>query len=200
LQGVKKIKVPLYNDDTKVDLKLSLLLKEIVEWIYQDVDGTKIDIRRKLFIDRITLDMDYEQPLLNGLSLIAKNAFEQAQERYKFVMLERRDAYARELTMLLKDLKQQSEIYSSKLRSFLSNLTRDVLAGILLVGFTLFTKFTEIEILTKHEKLINFIFKGFFSVRLTIRLLSDLLSFRSVLSFFFSMFTTAVFVFNGYAI
>ena len=160
LQGVKKIKVPLYNDDTKVDLKLSLLLKEIVEWIYQDVDGTKIDIRRKLFIDRITLDMDYEQPLLNGLSLIAKNAFEQAQERYKFVMLERRDAYARELTMLLKDLKQQSEIYSSKLRSFLSNLTRDVLAGILLVGFTLFTKFTEIEILTKHEKLINFIFKG----------------------------------------
>lgn len=160
LQGVKRIKVPLYNDKTKVDLKLSLLLKEIVEWIYQDTDDAKIDIRRKLFLDRITLDIDYEQPLLNGLALIAQNAFEQAKERYSFVMLDRRDAYAKELTVLLKDLKQHSELYSSKLRTFLGNLTRDVLAGILFVGFTLFTKFTEIEILFKHEKLINLIFKG----------------------------------------
>ena len=160
MQGVKRIKVPLYNDKTKVDLKLSLLLKEIVEWIYQDSDDAKIDIRRKLFLDRITLDIDYEQPLLNGLSSIAQNAFEQAKERYSFVMLERRDAYAKELTTLLKDLKQQSELYSSKLRSFLGNLTRDVLAGILLVGFTLFTKFAEIEVLSKHETLINVIFKG----------------------------------------
>ncbi len=160
MQGVKRIKVPLYNDKTKVDLKLSLLLKEIVEWIYQDNDSAKIDIRRKLFLDRITLDIDYEQPLLNGLSLIAQNAFEQAKERYSFVMLERRDAYAKELTTLLKDLKQQSELYSSKLRAFLGNLTRDVLAGLLLVGFTLFTKFAEIEVLLKHEKLINVIFKG----------------------------------------
>ncbi|MDR1500910.1 MAG: hypothetical protein LBT43_00450 [Prevotella sp.] len=160
MQGVKRIKVPLYNDKTKVDLKLSLLLKAVVEWIYQDNDNAKIDIRRKLFLDRITLDIDYEQPLLNGLSLIAQNAFEQAKERYSFVMLERRDAYAKELTALLKDLKQQSELYSSKLRSFLSSLTRDVLAGIFLVGFTLFTKFTEIEILSQHEGLINIIFKG----------------------------------------
>lgn len=160
LQGVKRIRVPLYNDRTKVDLKLSLLLKEIVEWIYQDQDNAKIDIRRKLFLDRVTLDIDYEQPLLNGLSLIAQNAFEQAKERYSFVMLERRDAYAKELTALLKDIKQQSELYTSKIRSFLGNLTRDVLAGILLVGFTLFTKFKEIEALSKYDNLINIIFKG----------------------------------------
>ncbi|MCE8464016.1 MULTISPECIES: hypothetical protein [Bacteroides] len=160
IQGIKRIKIPLFNDNTIVDLKLSLLLKDIVEWIYQDRDDAKIDIRRKLFLDRITLDIDYEQPLLSGLPLIAQNAFEQAKERYSFVMLERRDAYAKELAILLKDLKQQSELYSAKLRTFLSNLTRDVLAGILLVGFTLFTKFTEIEVLSKHEKLINIIFKG----------------------------------------
>lgn len=137
IQGIKRIKIPIFNDNTIVDLKLSLLLKDIVEWIYQDRDDAKIDIRRKLFLDRITLDIDYEQPLLNVLPLIAQNAFEQAKERYSFVMLERRDAYAKELAILLKDLKQQSELYSAKLRTFLSNLTRDVLAGILLVGFTL---------------------------------------------------------------
>lgn len=176
MQGVKRIKVPLYNDKTKVDLKLSLLLKEIVEWIYQDNNNTKIDIRRKLFLDRITLDIDYEQPLLNGLSLIAQNAFEQAKERYSFVMLERRDAYAKELTALLKDLKQQSELYSSKIRSFLGNLTRDVLAGILLVGFTLFTKFKEIEALSKYDNLINIIFKGlavYFVVSALMQMIAD---------------------------
>lgn len=73
-------------------------------------------------------------------------------------MLERRDAYAKELTNLLKDLKAQSDLYSSKVRSLLGNLTRDVLAGILLIGFTMFTKFTEIEKLSRYENIINIIF------------------------------------------
>lgn len=177
LQGVKRIKVPLYNDNTEVDLKFSLLLKEIVEWIYQDKDNAKIDIRRKLFLDRVTLDIDYEQPLLNELPLIARNAFDQAKERYNFVMLERRDAYAKELAILLKDLKLQSELYSTKLRSLLGNLARDVLAGILLVGFSLFTKFKEIEALLKYETLINLIFKGlalYFIASALMQLITDI--------------------------
>lgn len=160
LQGVKRVKVPLYNDKTRVKLNFLFLLTEIVEWIYQDQDSSKIDIRRKLFVDRVTLDIDYEQPLLNELPRIAQNAFVQATERYNFVMLERRNDYAKELVALLKDLKAQSDLYSSKLRSLLGSLTRDVLAGILLIGFTLFTKFVEIEVLAKYEKLMSFIFKG----------------------------------------
>jgi hypothetical protein len=177
LQGVKRIKVSLYNDKTEVDLNFSLLLKEIVEWIYQDSDNAKIDIRRKLFLDRITLDIDYEQPLLNELPLIAKNGFDQAKERYSFVMLERRDAYAKELAVLLKDLKSQSELYSTKLRSLLGNLARDVLAGILLVGFSLFTKFKEIEALLKYETLVNVIFKGlalYFMASALMQLITDI--------------------------
>ena len=63
-------------------------------------------------------------------------------------------------TNLLKDLKAQSDLYSSKVRSLLGNLTRDVLAGILLIGFTMFTKFTEIEKLSRYENIINIIFCG----------------------------------------
>lgn len=74
-------------------------------------------------------------------------------------MLERRDTYAKELASLLKDLKVQADLYSSKIRSLLNSFTRDVLAGILLVGFTLFTKFAEIEILAKYN-LIEVIFRG----------------------------------------
>ncbi len=176
LQGIRRIKLPLYNDKTKVDLNFLLLLKEIVEWIYQDTDHAKIDIRRKLFLDRVTLDIDYEQPLLNELLLVANNAFDQAKERYSFVMLERRDSYAKELASLLKDLKVQSDLYSSKIRSLLNNFTRDVLAGILLVGFTLFTKFTEIKILEKYN-LINVIFKGlaiYFIASVVMQLITDI--------------------------
>lgn len=160
LQGVKRVKLALCNEETQLSLKFLLLLKEIIEWIYLDGDSAKIDIKRKLFLDRVTLDIDHEQPLLNELPIVANNAFEQAKERYNFVMLERRDAYAKELTNLLKDLKAQSDLYSSKVRSLLGNLTRDVLAGILLIGFTMFTKFTEIEKLSRYENIINIIFCG----------------------------------------
>ena len=84
----------------------------------------------------------------------------QAKERYGYILLDRQDAYVKELRLALKEFKSQADLYVSKQRTLISNLMRDVLAGLLLVGFTLFTKFTEIEKLKGHEGIINAIFKG----------------------------------------
>jgi len=84
---------------------------------------------------------------------------EQAKERYNFVILERRDQYVKELNSLLKDVKSQSELHATKIRNLLSNLLRDVLAAIVLVGFTLFSKVSDIVQLNESHLLV-YIFTG----------------------------------------
>lgn len=43
----------------------------------------------------------------------------------------------------MKDLRDLSKLYSEKIRSLISSLSRDVLAGILLVGITLLVKVSD---------------------------------------------------------
>jgi hypothetical protein len=59
----------------------------------------------------------------------------------------------------LKDLRSQSDLYSQKIRTLLNNFLRDLLAGIILVGFTIFTKFTDNIGLEKHQ-LLMYVFNG----------------------------------------
>ncbi len=157
LRGVKRVQMKLSSSDPKIDLNFLAKLGKVVEWIYEDKTETRI----KLLIDRLTLDLDYDKPYLDGLLFIIESAFQQAKERYNFVIIERKDNYLKELRELLKDVKGQSDLYSTKVRNLLSNLMRDVLAGFLLVGFSFFTKITEMTKLINQEALITLVFRGF---------------------------------------
>jgi hypothetical protein len=130
-------------------------LTEAVSWIYEDKPIT----RRKLFNDRLTLDIDEDKTLIENLYLHAENSLTQARERYIFVITERKDAYIKELKDLLKDLRSQSDLYSQKIRALLNNFLRDLLASIILIGFTIFTKFSDNLNLDK-EKLLVYVFSG----------------------------------------
>lgn len=174
LRGIKRIQLKLYSNELNQDIDLEYILKlcEVVEWVYND----KVETRLKLFIDRVTLDIDFDKSFKDELVYLIESCFIQAKERYNFVIIERKDQYLKELRDLLKDIKSQSDLYSIKIRSLLSNLLRDVLAGFLLVGFSFFTKVTEITKL-KEEQLIEFVFKGFaiyFAVSAIIQTLVDL--------------------------
>ncbi|GAA3993101.1 hypothetical protein [Mucilaginibacter dorajii] len=128
-------------------------LKAVVSWIYED----KAAVRKKLFNERFTLDADETLSLAFNLKIYAGVALEQAQERYIFVITERKDAYVKELKDLLKDLRGQSDLYSGKIRTLLGNFLRDALASLVLVGFTIFTKFSEDLTLNKHQ-LLTYVF------------------------------------------
>ncbi|MEI6347848.1 MAG: hypothetical protein WCP69_07875 [Bacteroidota bacterium] len=158
LRGIKRIQLQLSKkiQNAFFDLNYITNLREVVEWVYED----KVETRIKLFIDRITLDLDFEKSYAEGLIPILESSYQQAKERYNFVIIERKDQYLKELRELLKDVKAQSDLYSTKIRSLLSNLLRDVLAGFLLVGFSFFTKVSEITKLN-DAKLIDYVFKGF---------------------------------------
>jgi len=145
IDGIKRVVLKLDDGSASVSEKFYRELLALVSWIYED----RVSVRRKLFNERLSLDRDESDTLLKALIKNISSGAAQAKERYNFVIIDRKDAYVKELKELLKDIRTQSELYSGKIRALLSNFLRDLLAAIVLVGFTLFTKFTE------NAKLVN---------------------------------------------
>lgn len=90
--------------------------------------------------DRLTIDISKENSFLAGLCDHIKDALSQSREQYKFVIYDRKDEYAKEQRDLLKDLKNQADLYADKIRGMLNSLLRDSLAGLLLVSLTVMGK------------------------------------------------------------
>jgi len=160
LRGYRRIEIKLGKDyvGNEISAEYQENLSNAVQWIYQSTE--RCDLRLKLLLERVTLDIDYNISYFQGLFTIIKEATNQAKERYSFIIYDRKDLYQKELKDLLKDLKTLSEQYSNKLRSLLSNLLRDVLAAFILIGITLFSKTTEIEKLFNNN-LIRYVFMAF---------------------------------------
>jgi hypothetical protein len=162
LRGFRKIEIKLGRDylGTEMSVEYQEKLANAVKWIYQKCEKERCDLKLKLLLERITLDIDYNLSYSQGLFSVIEEATNQARERYNFITYDRKDLYQKELKDLLKDLKTLSELYSNKLRSLLSNLLRDVLAAFILVGITLFSKTNEISKLIEN-KLIKYVFVAF---------------------------------------
>lgn len=131
-------------------------LKSAVLWVYEK----DYSLRHKLLLDRITLDLNLDVPLINGLPPLIQDALIQAQERYNFATYERQDQYYKELRDLLKDIKGMGDQCNQKLRSILSNLSRDILGALLLVGVTLMSRITELTKLHDNQ-LVKYVFYGY---------------------------------------
>jgi len=155
VDGMRRIEMKLFENSDTVSQKEYQNLLKLVSWIYEE----KASTRQKLFADRITLELDESRSLVFALSQHLENSLRQAEQRYNFVILERKDKYIAELKDLLKDIRNQSDLYSQKIRTLLNNLLRDVLAAVVLVGFTLFTKFSDNMLLDK-ELLLIYVFNG----------------------------------------
>jgi len=156
LRGIRKIEMDLFNNVVKIDLGVLEDLKNTVSWIYED----KTDLKLKLFLDRFTLDVDLKKDYTSELILLNKTSLEQAKERFSFITFERKDQYQKELRDLLKDIKGVSDLYSTKVRGVLSNLLRDVLAGLILIGITILSKIEKVDTVASSP-IINLVFKAF---------------------------------------
>jgi hypothetical protein len=155
LDGLKRVTLKLNEDGLIYDFSFNQKMINLVFWMYED----RVKTRKKLFNERLTLELNEKDSLLKSLQSFHDGCFQQAKERFNFVILDRKDAYIKELKELLKDLRGQSDLYSLKIRTLLSNCLRDALAAIVLIGFTIFTKFTDNIGLDKH-KLLPYVFYG----------------------------------------
>jgi hypothetical protein len=156
LRGIRKIELPLFKNITALNVEILNQLKNSVRWVYDE----KTDLKIKLFLDRFTLDVDLQKDYVSELIRLNKNCLEQAKERFSFITFERKDQFQKELRDLLKDLKTVSDLYSTKARGLLSNLLRDVLAGLLLIGITILSKVDNVNSVAQNP-VINLVFKAF---------------------------------------
>lgn len=156
LRGIRKIELPIYNTKVTFDLNKLRELKNVIKWIYEE----KTDLKIKLFLDRFTLDLDLNKDYISELLKLNKTCFEQAKERFSFITFERKDQFQKELRDLLKDLKNLSDLYTTKVRSLLSNLLRDVLAGLILIGITILSK-VDLSTISSSNSIIDLVFKAF---------------------------------------
>lgn len=136
LKGSKKIVLPLtaaVNDQHTV----LPCLNEALAWVYAE----RTETRLKLLVEALCADLDGAASLLNGLKTFLPDALKQARDSYGFVILERKDAYHKEMRELMKDMKAQADLYATKVRDLVSALTRDILGLLVLVGFSFIAKF-----------------------------------------------------------
>ncbi|EAW1284523.1 hypothetical protein AZF69_23735 [Salmonella enterica] len=149
-KGTKSLAISL-NDECHIPLDAlqSELIKTVL-WIYSERRETRL----QLVMDRLSLDMI---PGRNCYEELAENigaALQQSQDSYAFVILDRKDAYHKEMRELLKDMRSQADMYASKVRDIVGNVTRDILGVFAFVGYSFLGKFDKAninELLASHE-------------------------------------------------
>lgn len=131
LRGSKKYKLPLWNSNSLLNWKsLHQQLVAAVSWVYHERPETKM----QLLLDRLTLDLNPGECFLACLYHHIENALKQAKDSYSFVVLERKDAYYKEMREAMKDMRSQADHYANKTREIITFLTRDYLGVFLLLA------------------------------------------------------------------
>lgn len=136
ISGIKRITTSLVSPDVEIKLDKILLLEECVRWVYAE----RVETRLLLLMDRLSLDLPDEHYLLPSLFSHLQQALEQAQWRYEFVIKDRKEAHAKELADLQKDVKAASDGYSSSANELVSGLLKDVLSSIFILSIGLLSR------------------------------------------------------------
>ncbi len=137
LRGLRKIEPYLSSRvEASYTRELNDVLRKIVVWIFEE----RRETRHKLLIDRVTLDYESGLDYIQCLGRTAERAWEQAKDSYGFVILERKDAYQKELREFMKDVRTQADLFASKIRELISGLSRDLIAVLLVIAVSVLGK------------------------------------------------------------
>lgn len=157
LRGIRRLEfnlqLPHYEIGQIEHVQKSLC--EAFRWIYSG--DSRYELRHKLLIDRLTLDLPLNQSYYDGIIILIDHALRQANERYNYAFFERSSEYQKELQQFLKELHSLCDSYSTKVRSLLGNFLRDALAGFLTVAITIFARIRDLERLDS-ENILTYIF------------------------------------------
>jgi hypothetical protein len=134
-RGGRRVDLPFVS--TLSDYLLLAKLNEALTWVYAE----RTETRLKLLAEALCTELGEEQSLMDGLRKFLSDALVQAQDSYGFVILERKDAFHKEMRDFMKDMKTQADQYASKVRDLIAALARDVVGVLVLVGFSFIGKF-----------------------------------------------------------
>ena len=138
ISGVKRLTLSLqHNSDYTLATESQLeYLKEAVAWVYTE----RTETRSLLLMDRISLDIQDGGNFIPSVRSYIESALEQAKDRYEFVIKDRKDAHAKELSQLQNDIKSTTDNYSKTAGDIVSGLYKDVMSTILIFTIGIVSK------------------------------------------------------------
>lgn len=109
------------------------LLLEAAGWCFAE----HRDARHSLLVDRLALDAKEGASFITFLRESLGSSFQDARDRYRLVVIEKKDAAIKETRDILKEVRAQADAYASKVRDLTATFLRDLLAALLLIGLGL---------------------------------------------------------------
>jgi len=138
MKGLKSLECSIADDGSQ-DINANTLdtLKKCVIWCFESNDAAS---RIQLIVDRVSIDCTNGGKIINACSSIIPLAFDQAKEKYKFVISKRSDDYRKEMKELYNDIKLLINAYADKSSSLSDGLVKDVLSISFIVTVGAFAK------------------------------------------------------------
>jgi hypothetical protein len=154
ISGIKRLNMKLVGEDHSCDLSQLETLESVVSWIYEE----RIQVRLLLVMDRVSLDLVDNTFLIPSIYAHLANALEQAKDKYEFVIKDRKEAHAKELSDFQKDIKSATDGYSKSTNDLVSGLFKDALSAIFFLAIMLFSRLIGKEELLDSEN-VHWLFK-----------------------------------------
>lgn len=154
--GIKRLSLKLISDEEwALSIENIRLLEESVSWVYDE----KCETRLLLLIDRLSLDIEESCCFAPHLYCHLKPALDQARYRYEFVIKDRKEAHAKELLELQKDIKTATDSYSESTNKLISGFLTDALTTIFILSIGLLSKLIGGE-LKLDSPIVQLLFTG----------------------------------------
>ncbi|MBD3667121.1 MAG: hypothetical protein HUJ16_04135 [Kangiella sp.] len=147
ISGVKRLTLSL-QDSSNYSLPTESqlgFLQEAVAWVYTE----RTETRSLLLMDRFSLDIQDGGNFIPSVRAHIESALEQAKDRYEFVIKDRKEAHAKELSDLQIDIKSATDDHSKTVNDIIGGLYKDVLSTIFIFTIGIVSK------LLGNEDLIN---------------------------------------------
>ncbi|WP_323589016.1 hypothetical protein [Aliarcobacter butzleri] len=155
IKGLKHFKICL-NNNLSPDIKVVQTIEKAVNWIYEE----NTDTRLQLFADRLSFHKHDANSLMEIVIEHISEAFNEAKDRYKFVISKKSEEYTKDLRDLLKDTKEKTDKFSEKTRNIINSLLRDVLGSIFFLGLTSYSRFSGNNFIFSDDAFIIFLLLG----------------------------------------
>ncbi|MCC4275873.1 hypothetical protein [Marinomonas communis] len=154
ISGIKRLNMRLVDNNHSCDLSRIKTLESVVSWVYQE----RTQVRLLLVMDRVSLDLVDNTFLIPSIHTHLANALEQAKDKYEFVIKDRKEAHAKELSEFQKDIKSATDSYSKSSNDLVSGLFKDALSAIFFLAIMLFSRLIGKEELL-DSKNVHWLFK-----------------------------------------
>lgn len=130
LRGGRRAELPLRSHEPPISATELAFRQDAIRWVFDE----HVDSRHALVADRLRLEWQPGDTMESLVQRELPSAMPEARERYREVVLEKKDLAAKELRDVLKEIRAQADLYAVKVRDLIAGFFRDFLASVLLIG------------------------------------------------------------------